>query len=343
MRNLCMPAVFDDFRAHVKEGELREALDELRTLLSGQLLTTKTGSKFREFDREAILQLSRLGRLEKKQRRGISDAASADLAFAQITYAILDLIDEVERASELRMLPVRRQPIDVSPIPDFDLEKIWGRNTLKSLSWLHEGLKRAKSVCRVVSPVGLGTGFVLGAGILITNNHVLESAEQAAATSIEFNFEEDANGNICPVSSYRLDPSSQFTTNEQLDCTAVKIAEASQAVSLSNWGTLTIAQSKHVEVGDHVTIIQHPRGGVKQVGLTANHVVNIFDSRLQYMTDTLPGSSGAPVFNDDWQVIAIHHAGGNLMKNNRGERIFANEGILMHEVLRLPQFGFVVT
>jgi hypothetical protein len=31
--------------------------------------------------------------------------------------------------------------------------------------------------------------------------------------------------------------------------------------------------------------------------------------------------------------VALHHAGGNLVKNARGERLFANEGVLMRDVV----------
>jgi endonuclease G len=81
-----------------------------------------------------------------------------------------------------------------------------------------------------------------------------------------------------------------------------------------------------------VTIIQHPNGGLKQIALTANQVVGLWEHRLHYTTDTMPGSSGAPVFNDLWQVIAIHHAGGNLQVNDKGDRRFFNEGILMSAI-----------
>jgi V8-like Glu-specific endopeptidase len=47
------------------------------------------------------------------------------------------------------------------------------------------------------------------------------------------------------------------------------------------------------------------------------------------VNSTIPGSSGSPVFNDAWKVIAIHHAGGELISNERGDRMFANEGILV--------------
>jgi V8-like Glu-specific endopeptidase len=46
----------------------------------------------------------------------------------------------------------------------------------------------------------------------------------------------------------------------------------------------------------------------------------------------MPGSSGAPVFNDSWEVIAIHHGGGDLQVNAKGKKRFINEGILMSAI-----------
>ena len=66
--------------------------------------------------------------------------------------------------------------------------------------------------------------------------------------------------------------------------------------------------------------------------------------RLQYTTDTMPGSSGSPVFNDEWHVVAIHHAGGDLVKNSQGDKVFANEGMLFKWILEDQSFhGVFVT
>jgi hypothetical protein len=40
-----------------------------------------------------------------------------------------------------------------------------------------------------------------------------------------------------------------------------------------------------------------------------------------------PAASPKP--GDDWKVVAIHHAGGELVANARGDKMFANQGILM--------------
>ena len=37
--------------------------------------------------------------------------------------------------------------------------------------------------------------------------------------------------------------------------------------------------------------------------------VNGNGTRVQYRTNTLGGSSGAPCFNKDWELVAMHHSG----------------------------------
>ncbi len=47
----------------------------------------------------------------------------------------------------------------------------------------------------------------------------------------------------------------------------------------------------------------------------------------------MKGSSGSPVFNDDWEVVALHHAGGMLLEPETKRRYFRNEGILISAIL----------
>jgi hypothetical protein len=73
-------------------------------------------------------------------------------------------------------------------------------------------------------------------------------------------------------------------------------------------------------VGQSANILQHPRGADMQVALRYNEVVAVEDTRVYYITDTDYGSSGSPVLNDNWPVIALDHAGLRAVQN-------ANEGI----------------
>jgi hypothetical protein len=45
---------------------------------------------------------------------------------------------------------------------------------------------------------------------------------------------------------------------------------------------------------------------VKKIGMVHN-VVRYVGDAIRYRTDTEEGSSGSPVFNEQWQVVALHH------------------------------------
>lgn len=60
---------------------------------------------------------------------------------------------------------------------------------------------------------------------------------------------------------------------------------------------------------------------------------------VQYITDTMPGSSGSLVFNDNGQVIAVHHSVGNIPELSTNSIHFRNEGIRIEAVIKdLPTF-----
>jgi hypothetical protein len=59
----------------------------------------------------------------------------------------------------------------------------------------------------------------------------------------------------------------------------------------------------------------------------------VFGDLVQYATDTEAGSSGSPVFDQQWQIVALHHRGGGLAGPD-GKKYFTNEGIAISSVLR---------
>jgi V8-like Glu-specific endopeptidase len=217
------------------------------------------------------------------------------------------------------------------PPEETGLEKIIGTNNLKSIAWLRRGLDVARSVCRVVTPFTIGSGFIVSGGRLVTNHHVIPTAAIAAKSYVEFNVEEDLAGQLAVPHRVAIDASS-VNAKPDLDYCVAALTPSADGVPLSTWGELEIEIDAIPAIGEHVTIIQHPAGGPKQIAVTANQVVNIYEHRLQYSTDTMPGSSGSPVFNDNWKVVALHHKGGNIVANASGAKMFANEGILMRDL-----------
>jgi V8-like Glu-specific endopeptidase len=210
------------------------------------------------------------------------------------------------------------------PIP---YEKIVGLNNLLSVAWLSQGLLLAGAVARIRLSEGFGTGFMISSELLMTNHHVLPDAQAAAAVTVEFNYQNNWSGVLQPVRAFTVD-SLQFQTNEDLDYTIVRVNGAPGEL----FGYLDLTATADASVNDYVSIIQHPLGGPKQICLTDNKVSAVFDDKVQYATDTEPGSSGAPVFNQAWQLVALHHAGGGLAGPD-GTKYFTNEGIAISAVL----------
>ncbi|GGH44077.1 hypothetical protein GCM10008014_05240 [Paenibacillus silvae] len=204
------------------------------------------------------------------------------------------------------------------------IEKIHKDSNLLPIDFLNKGVERAKAVCRVLTPSGLGTGFLIDQGIIMTNHHVVQSAEEAKNSFVEFGYEE--NGTTLKL---KLKPEDLFITSpmEELDFTIVACEttgiEALKPVKLLRSPT-TITR------GEYVNIIQHPSGRMKEIALQDNTVSYVYDKVIHYITDTEPGSSGAAVFNNQWELVALHHAG---WYTNKAETEAVNEGIRISAIV----------
>jgi hypothetical protein len=207
-------------------------------------------------------------------------------------------------------------------------EKVIGLNNLLSIAWLSQGLTLAAAVARVVLPEGAGTGFLIAPDLLLTNNHVLPDPGIAQKCTVEFNYQATWAGALEPVKRFTVDPD-HFHTSVELDYSIVRVKESPGDV----YGYIDLATRADAAVNDFVSIIQHPLGGLKQVCLTDNKVAAVFRDLVQYSTDTEPGSSGSPVFSQNWQIVALHHRGGDL-EGPDGTKYFSNEGIAIGAVYR---------
>jgi V8-like Glu-specific endopeptidase len=273
-------------------------------------------------------------RLRRNERKGLITQENAEVRYARITNSLLALLEELPQRVSSEMSPVAppQETSEELTIPaEVSFEKILGVNNLKQISWIGKGIRVARSVCRILTQNGLGTGFLVAQDLLMTNNHVIPSPIVAEHCVAEFNYEQDFQGDLMSTCRYRLD-SGRFHTSQVLDYTLVGIVPDPSRPPLTEWGHLQLNANADPVPGEHVIIIQHPNGGLKQIALTANQVASLWEYRLHYTTDTMPGSSGSPVFNDLWQVIALHHAGGELQVNAKGDKRFINEGILMSAI-----------
>ena len=218
------------------------------------------------------------------------------------------------------------------------LERIMGKSDLFPISYLQMGTNSGNSICRIQirddkgSFIGSGTGFLVSENVLMTNNHVIDSMETALHSLAEFNYQDDVNFMPCPTCSFRLNPEQFFVTDEELDFTLVALKDnPSSEKRPKDFGHLhLISEEGKILEGEYVSIIQHPNGGPKAVTIRENKVRSIFDDFIHYLTDTEPGSSGSPVFNDQWIVVALHHSG--VPNPNKKNAWIANEGIRISSI-----------
>jgi V8-like Glu-specific endopeptidase len=243
--------------------------------------------------------------------------------------------DTLRRALEGRPAPVIKGPETFQwggPSSAPTLEKIMGaKSTLVPIIYLEIGLMRARAVVRVKLQDGSsGSGFIVANNMLVTNNHVLPTAEKAESAVVQFNYQQTLAGLNAPVEEARLLPNVFFRTDPADDWSAVRI----EGNPVAKWGALAVGTTE-IKVGDHVNIIQHPGGGPKQISLFANVVAFVGGGRVQYLTDTLPGSSGSPVFDAQWNLVALHHSGGWLTEPNATSKttFYRNEGISIDRIV----------
>ncbi|TAK64644.1 DNA/RNA non-specific endonuclease [Methylobacter sp.] len=217
-----------------------------------------------------------------------------------------------------------------------DFERFIGRNDLLPVNYLARGQLASAAVGRVDVPEDFGgsgswgTGFLITPRLMITNNHVIGSIDEARRAIIEFGYERDANGQFKTSRRFRLDPDSTFITvpRDSLDFTVVAVMERSVdgMATLDEFGFLRLEPGIHkVQEGEFVTVIQHPNGDEKFIAIRENKVIQIGDGHaefrqdfLWYASDTAPGSSGSPTFNDNWQVVAVHHSGVPVARTKNG-------------------------
>jgi len=255
-------------------------------------------------------------------------------------------------------------------VPEVDFEEITKDelDDFLEISFLQVGVLRLPSVAKLLVPTfnngqqlmlpggvnpsyGAGTGWMIASDLILTNYHVLRNRPQAQTTQ----------PSAADLTSQALATKAHFffdydnAVGLKID---VKELIAYQSDKSKDFALLRLAQSPKVDVlplytdkfvlpepvqtpkgtvtkkGLAVNIIQHPDGGRKRLALRNNLVYKADYPKLHYFTDTLGGSSGSPVFDDAWRVVALHRAAVQTKAEFQGKILgYVNEGIQLHAIL----------
>lgn len=336
-----------DLKSLVSKGKLEDVLKKLDGF-ADQMDSD-------DYKNTIVLLFSRLNRLQQEQRQGILSYENYNIEKNKITHSINYQIDQLSEQDVDRiltgLLPGSLSNITGVKVQDKkDFEKIMGGiNDLVPVEWLHNAVERSRIVGKIeLSNGGSGTGFLVKGGYVLTNHHVIcklfpyvETCSYDCKTSLDCPLEArllldyQASGKTV---TYSLDPANGYYLNKELDYALIKIKDQSDN-PISDWGHAEFETFGQVQVNDLINIIQHPEGGKKKIAMPDRVISNWKEKNyLFYLADTLEGSSGSPVFNQDWKVVALHHAGrsavdGGLTINAAGDKRESNRGILIEAVI----------
>jgi len=184
-------------------------------------------------------------------------------------------------------------------------------------------MKKALEMRRRICKINVGThltatAFLINDSVIITNKHVVSNRTDPNDVDLIFNYEDTKEFDVihCGVDPFSV------RASENYDISLLKLKDR------FGW----IESLPEVVYGDPVlddiiSIIQHPLGHLKQICIGHNSLKYHNNEIIQYLTDTLPGSSGSPVFNSNWELIGLHSSGGNTTEPLSSKSVFRNEGI----------------
>ncbi|WP_400072412.1 S8 family serine peptidase [Zobellia russellii] len=216
------------------------------------------------------------------------------------------------------------------------LERINGEANFQDIRIIQRIVELSRAVGRITTNsrlgnTGYGTGFLIAPNLILTNNHVLGTAETARNSTIQFNYELDQFGNPNKSESFNLLPDEFFMTSHYkkdagdpysgLDFTIVAVEKVSnEGTPISNFPVARLDKKlgKIID-GENCAIVQHPKGDYKKIVMKDIRMLVLKGDFLIYESDTLPGSSGSMVLGlGTGEVVALHHS-AVPRKNRHGQ------------------------
>ena len=180
------------------------------------------------------------------------------------------------------------------------------RSRLIPVEFLLRGVELLKSVGRVRVEVPLGdeygTGFIVADGVLMTNHHVLPTLARARKAFVAWDFNKSSGAGTSTGAESPLDPVALYEANLELDCAIVAFKQQRNVRPIIE---LHLDALDGIEKDPRTVAMGHPLGGHKQFAVDGGFQ-SFEDKWLVHNNDTLEGSSGTPVFNRAWRLLALH-------------------------------------
>ncbi|KAB8332793.1 trypsin-like peptidase domain-containing protein [Scytonema tolypothrichoides VB-61278] len=168
-----------------------------------------------------------------------------------------------------------------------------------------KALKARCTVGRIESPIGnpIGTGVLINNNILLTCHHIF-SKSQVQKAWVRFGYKAESYESAKDV--FELD---FISDNSRLDYALLKIQGQYQQPK-----AISINENMLLDSGQEIRIIHHPQG--KPVVISdLGQIIQVGEDYIDHNLKTDDGSSGAPIFNSQWELIAIHQGKVGIGRN----------------------------
>jgi trypsin-like peptidase len=211
-----------------------------------------------------------------------------------------------------------------------DLQRTYGAEAFAGLAWLQNGLEYSRAVGRIEDAV---TGKVYGTAFLVQGLAferpdcpwlLVTCASVTGPDGAVPHFSVSFEG--LGIKKVPVGPVLFTSAAEELD---VSLYEMPRLTVADVWPYRLSSRNVQTENLRRVYIIGHRRGGDLTFSMNNNAVLDIELPRIHYSTLTGPVTAGSPVFNQDWELVAVHHAGSNQTRRLNGHlgTYEANEAI----------------
>jgi len=228
------------------------------------------------------------------------------------------------------------------------LEKILGNTGVQSYRWWMRGVARAQSVARIGRDVdrGEGTGFLVKGSdlqgsfgddmVLLTNAHVVSETVRNAIRPDEAVILFESHEGREPI-EYAVTELLWSSPPDAPDTTILRLDKPVEGIEPCPVHLRLPSPNR-----SRVYIIGHPQGGTLSFSVQNNKLLDHEAPIVHYHAPTEPGSSGSPVFNPQWKLIAIHHAGGMKLRKLHGKAgtYRANEGLWIQSIIEALNEAF---
>jgi V8-like Glu-specific endopeptidase len=221
----------------------------------------------------------------------------------------------------------------VTKKPDFGPDINWRGETdeIQLQSWLQPqpdywdvgflkgAIAQSSSVCRIeiTSRDIMATGVLITANKVLTNYHVLKYRDEdnlennALNAILKFGCLTSDNGVETQGKSFQLDrenPILCFSKTEDLDYVLLQVeAKITQATDIkpARWDSHKLPLER---MG--ISVLQHPEGDSMKLSISQDGIIGVYQNSglVQYVNKTAVGSSGSPCFDENWYLVALHHA-----------------------------------